>query len=108
MATLHIKPDGVIEGVYSDTFADLLNQGEVSIRRASHVEPGRDNQGEPCWFADLSPFLRDRDPLHVSSKDDILGPFYTRKEALDNEVEWLEKQLTRSTGVPVSKMGPGI
>lgn len=81
-AILYIQNDGTIRGVYSDSFAPLLTQGEVQLKRASHVEPGRDNKGVPCWYADLSP-----------SGGPTLGPFYLRSQALKSEVEWLNKNL---------------
>lgn len=78
MATLYIDNQGVIEGIYSDSLASLLSHGHATITRASHVEPGVNDKGEPCWYADMSP-----------SGGPSLGPFTLRQEALDSEVEWL-------------------
>lgn len=79
---LYISKDGTIQGVYSDSFANLLTQGKSVIKRASHVEPGVDDKGAACWYADLSP-----------SGGPQLGPFYLRQTALDEEVKWLHKHL---------------
>ena len=56
---------------------DLAKLGEVSIQRASHVEP----EGN-CWYADLSPVKGPR-----------LGPFPLRSQALEAEVIWLQQHL---------------
>jgi hypothetical protein len=53
---------------------DLRQLGELSIHRASHVEP--DARGQ--WLADLSPV-----------GGPTLGPFGTRSEALAAEEAWL-------------------
>lgn len=75
MQTLRISTDGTITAIYSD---DLLSfEGDVSISRASHVEPSGSN-----WMADLGPV-----------NGPVLGPFRTRAEALKSEVEWLEKNI---------------
>lgn len=79
---LYINNEGTIQGVYSDSMAGLLLQGHAEVTRASHVEPGKDHRGNPCWYADLSP-----------SQGPTLGPFYLRQEALDAEVNWLHKNL---------------
>lgn len=77
-ATIYIRPDGLIEHIYTDLLVGLGNKGESKVSRASHVEPSRDQHGNNCWVADMSP-----------SSGPELGPFYTRQEALDAEVEWL-------------------
>ncbi len=63
---------------------DLSAFGAVSIRRASHVEPGDGGK----WYADLSP-----------SGGPTLGPFQLRSEALNAERDWLEEHL-RSSALP--------
>ncbi len=65
---------GQVRCVYSET-VDLALLGEVSIQRASHVEP--DDQGQ--WWADLAPV-----------KGPLLGPFTRRSAALEAEKVWLE------------------
>jgi len=74
-----IAPDGTVTAVYDDDLADLFTElGQVTITRASHVEPTPDGQ----WTADMSP-----------SGGPILGPFKLRQTALDEEIAWLEKKL---------------
>lgn len=70
---LAISPDGSVRFIYDDEAACLLEEGKVEIRRASHVEP----EGM-TWVADMSPVNGPR-----------LGPFKTRKEALEAEHSWL-------------------
>ena len=65
---------GKIRFIYSDDLLPLMGEGRTRIARASHVEPVAAG-----WVADLSPVNGPR-----------LGPFATRKEALDKEVAWLE------------------
>ena len=77
-----IRRDGSVLGIYSDAvpyrkIAEALGS-EPEIARASHVEPTPDGQ----WEADLSP---------VSGP--VLGPFDTRREALDAEVAWLRANV---------------
>lgn len=72
-----ITPGGTVRCIYAET-VDLSGLGEVSIRRASHVEPDAAGQ----WWADLSP---------VSGPK--LGPFKARSQALAAEVEWLGRHL---------------
>lgn len=71
-----------IRYIYRDDMADLMNSGDTTISRASHVEP----QGNQ-WIADLTPV-----------NGPILGPFTTRLEALQEEVKWLHEH-----NVPVPK-----
>ncbi len=71
--------DGVTKFIYSDEVATALkHHGDLSIRRASHVEPTEDGR----WTADMS-------PVHGP----VLGPFETRAEALAAETEWLSERL---------------
>lgn len=79
--TLLINADGTITFVYCDDLAGLLDAGQASIKRASHVEPTADN----LWTADLTP-----------SGGNVLGPFPLRSEALAAEVAWLENKLFNS------------
>ena len=66
-----ILPGGEVRCVYDEAI-DLHELGTPEIRRASHVEPTQDGR----WLADLSPVGRP-----------VLGPFWTRSEALTAEVE---------------------
>jgi hypothetical protein len=69
-----VQPNGAIRCLYDETI-DLSQVGQLSIRRASHVEPAAGGQ----WFADLSPM-----------EGPILGPFPRRSEALAAERAWIE------------------
>jgi len=74
------QPDGRIRALYDETI-DLAALGQLSITRASHVEP--DRAGE--WHADLAPVGGPR-----------LGPFCKRTIALTAERAWLtDHYLTR-------------
>lgn len=70
---LIIAPTGAIRCLYSETI-DLSALGQLSIARASHVEPN--DQGQ--WLADLAPVQGPR-----------LGPFPSRSQALAAEEAWL-------------------
>ena len=74
---LLILPGGTVRGIYQETI-DLGELGDLSIRRASHVEP--DGQGR--WWADLSPV-----------GGPVLGPYAQRSLALAAEVRWLDQHL---------------
>ena len=71
---LIIEPNGDVRCVYAEAI-DLNQLGNIQIRRGSHVEPTEDGQ----WNADLSPV-----------NGPTLGPFTTRTEALQAEVDWLQ------------------
>jgi hypothetical protein len=65
-----------VEAIYADDAVELLKGlGNVSIRRASHVEPEEDG-----WYADMSPVGGPK-----------LGPFSTRSRAIQSEVQWLQR-----------------
>lgn len=72
---LVVKPGGRVRYVYEELI-DLSSLGQVSITRASHVEP--DQRGS--WHADLSPLGGPR-----------LGPFGCRSLALAAETGWLRQ-----------------
>jgi hypothetical protein len=69
-----IDATGRVRCLYGEAI-DLAALGELTIRRASHVEP----DGEGRWWADLSPVQGPR-----------LGPFALRSHALEAERRWLE------------------
>lgn len=73
-----ILADGTVKFLYYDELKPLLDIGDVDVKRASHVDPEKLENGELKWFADLAP---------VSGPK--LGPFDTRNEAIDAEVVWL-------------------
>lgn len=70
---LVIEPGGAVRCVYAEEI-DLAALGNLTITRASHVEPDAHGQ----WYADLSPV-----------GGPIVGPFGHRSEALDAEQQWL-------------------
>ncbi|HEV7280413.1 MAG TPA: hypothetical protein VGN57_09400 [Pirellulaceae bacterium] len=74
---LFVSPGGVVRYLYDESL-DLAALGQLSIERASHVEPTPDGQ----WTADLTP---------VSGP--TLGPFASRSAALAAEAAWLESRL---------------
>ena len=79
---LIIDIDGTARCLYGEQI-DLASLGELTITRASRVEP--DEQGR--WWADLS--LMD---------GPLLGPFSQRSAALAAETRWLsEHWLAPST-----------
>jgi hypothetical protein len=77
---LVITPDGTLKFVYSDKLRRLLRIGKSQRKRASYVEPYREDE----WIVDLSPY---------TGKPIILGPFDTREKAVQEEIIWLEKHL---------------
>ncbi len=78
-----IAKDGTVRHIYSDELAELLGgNGEARTVRASHVEP----DGSGGWTADMSPM-----------DGPLLGPFKTRREALEEEVKWLEAHNSPTT-----------
>ncbi len=79
---LVVEPGGKVRCLYGEQI-DLACLGELTIRRASHVEP----EGQ-SWFADLSPMGGPR-----------LGPFARRSQALEAEEAWLQQNWLES---PVS------
>jgi hypothetical protein len=81
---LLIDREGNVRCVYAETI-DLKALGQVSIRRASHVEP--DDAGR--WWADLAPIGGPK-----------LGPFDRRSMALAAETEWLEQHVFAVCGGP--------
>lgn len=76
---LLIDPRGHVTCLYGEAI-DLSALGELSLRRASHVEPDREGN----WHADLSPVGGPR-----------LGPCRLRSIALAAEAAWLEHHLDR-------------
>jgi hypothetical protein len=76
--TLIVDDQGVITAIYDDRLAVLIDQGDATITRASHVEPQ-----DGGWCADMSPI----------GSNVRLGPYKLRQEALDAEVEYLSGLL---------------
>jgi hypothetical protein len=73
---LVIDVTGQVRCLYGEAI-DLNSLGELTIRRASRVEP----KGN-VWYADLSPV-----------GGPVLGPFARRSQALKAEALWLEGYL---------------
>jgi hypothetical protein len=76
--TLFIRPDGDAVAIYDETL-DLRPLGQLSIQRASRVEPEPDGN----WTADLSPV-----------GGPTMGPFRFRSSAIRAEISWLTGWLT--------------
>ena len=87
---LVIHGQGCVLCVYAEAIS-LAALGEVSIRRASHVEP--DSAGR--WWANLTPV-----------DGPVLGPFDLRSEALAAEADWLDGWLTQSRRDDASPPNP--
>ena len=79
MSDIFVEQAGNLLYIYDESL-DASCLGEVTIRRASVVDPR--HQG---WFADLSP-----------SGGPILGPFAKRSQAIDAELSWLRGQLAHA------------
>lgn len=75
---LVVEEDGTLTGIYNDDLADLLAQGQATVRRASHVEPAPGGG----WEADMSPV-----------GGGVLTGFALRSEALAAEVAWLNENV---------------
>ena len=71
---LLIATGGTVRCLYAEEI-DLHALGNLTITRASHVEP--DQHGN--WLADLAPVA-----------GPILGPFPSRRQALAAERTWLD------------------
>jgi hypothetical protein len=78
---LRIDSGGQVRCVYGEAI-DLSVFGELSIQRASQVEP--DHHGR--WWADLAPV-----------GGPLLGPFLRRSQALQAERSWLEQFWLRGS-----------
>jgi hypothetical protein len=78
-----IDDRGTVRCLYSEAI-DLSVLGELSIRRASHVES--DEHGH--WWADLTPVQGPR-----------LGPLPKRSDALAAEQTWIEEHVLRTAAL---------
>ena len=74
---LYLDCQGQMRCLYTEAI-ELSALGELSISRASHVEP--DERG--AWTADLSP-----------AGGPVLGPFPRRSAALEAESAWLTQHV---------------
>lgn len=77
MSVFIISTDGSVRHIYSDKLISLDEElGVVTVRRASDVEP--------CWKGGwIASMQRVGGP--------VLGPFWTRANALAAETSWLER-----------------
>jgi hypothetical protein len=83
---LVIAADGSVRFIHDDGLMPLARAlGDVTLRRASHVEPTEDGR----WTADMGP---SGGPVLLAADGE---PFQTRAEALAAERVWLVEQ-----GVP--------
>jgi hypothetical protein len=81
---LIVDPKGRVRGLYSEEI-NYHVLGEVTVSRASYVEPDRDG----IWWADLALMGGPR-----------LGPFARRSEALAAEARWLETYWLAPSSIP--------
>jgi hypothetical protein len=79
---LTIDPDGTINFIYSDLLAELLDEGDAHVVRASNVEPAQDGPG---WTADMTPRLGPGAP--------VLGPFPRHADAIAAEIAFLREDM---------------
>ena len=80
---LFITPGGTVKVIYGEEIP-LEELGELSIRRASFVEPAAGGG----WLVDLSPV-----------NGPLLGPFKYRSHGLDAERKWLLAQHLPAVGI---------
>jgi hypothetical protein len=84
---LAVQPDGTAAAIYDDRLLPVLSGlGRPTIRRASHVEPVVEDGFTIGWQADLAPV-----------GGPVLGPFASRREALEAELSWLREWISSSS-----------
>jgi len=77
---IKINLDGTMTFIYRDDLEGLLHEGESSIRRVSNVEPC-----EGGWQA-------------VMADGTKLGVHRLRKDALDEEIKYIENRMLGEEG----------
>ena len=78
---LRITPDGTLHAIAPDSLEFFNRLGNVQVQRVSRVEPVSTESGMK-WSADLA-----------LVGGPVLGPFQKRSEAIQAELEWLDKNL---------------
>jgi hypothetical protein len=87
---MRIWPGGRVEAIYTDDY-DWSRHGDVTVQRASHVEPIASGPYRGWWHADMS-------PLGQSYAYCLWPPRRLREEALADETEHIEARwLTRKS-----------
>lgn len=82
---LLIDKTGRIVFIHNDELVVALADLGVPItQRASHVDPAPGHSGK--WLANMSP---------STGTKVVLGPFNTRREALQSEIEYLQQFLAK-------------
>lgn len=81
--TISVADGGEMAFVYDDDLLELLDEGEATIARASHVEPAPHPDGGQGWNVDMSP----------SGGPASLGVYRERSVALAVEVAWLQENV---------------
>ena len=74
-----VVKNGQIKAIYDDALTALMPEAEVTIKRASHVEPHELYGG---WYADMRPV-----------DGPVMVGFFTRQQALDAERDYLNRHV---------------
>lgn len=86
-----IAPDGTIAFIHNDSVTEQLRQvGDVSIKRASNVEPTENGQ----WNVDMTP---------VGGPERLPETFDRRSDALASEVQYLKEHFAESVNTLFQK-----
>lgn len=80
---LYIEADGSVRAIYDDMLVELVDPADMTVRRASHVEPVPGG-----WMVDMSPV---GGPSRLEAPGG--GPYKTRAAALTAERIWLDGRL---------------
>lgn len=70
--------------IYNDELVELLKEGPSHVERASNVEPVTSNIDGKEVFLGWWAYMKDGNSL---------GPYKTRQECLDAEVEYLKEKM---------------
>lgn len=85
---LSVSRKGDLRFIHNDRLRGLMDAGDATIKRASHVEPGDPTRGQDPlkWYASMV-------------NGPVLGPFNSHQQAIDEEIKWLNEH---NLGAPVS------